>query len=130
MVRGSIFVIAGSLVLGGCAIHKETPNNFSGQRTVFHNPYVAPELDERLAGPGELALAYPGRGAYAYDQDGNRVRLSRSQRRYFRLQREVLAGVAERERLRSEMQAREADAAPPPVPSAPPTASQGAATPR
>ncbi|MEM7779787.1 MAG: hypothetical protein AAF697_05260 [Pseudomonadota bacterium] len=133
MFRISASVIAGSLILSGCAVSQETQNNFGGHRSVFHNPYVAPELAQGDVGPetGDPikdarqpyldGLFYPGRGEYAYDREGNRIRLSRASRRELRRRQDALEVIEQGNALRDELRAREAERASP-VPSAPPIA--------
>lgn len=118
-------VLATALALGACAA-SQTENRFTGERTVFDNPYVAPELDQRAIGPGSQGneligkdrwidgLLYPGAGDIAYDREGNRVRLSRSDRRELRERYLALQAQAEQNELVAEFNARQADLPPPP----------------
>jgi len=83
--------IAGATVLGGCSTGPANP--FLTERSVFASPYVDPEIDKTGVGPDcpsdRLStegcwidgLFYPGRGHYALDRNGNRVRLTKSERR-------------------------------------------------
>ncbi len=94
----TVAVTLGSLALASCA----TGDPFDGGRSVFNNPYAAPVVDNGPVGPecDESAvrrdgcfldsLFYPGRGRYALDRDGNRVRLTRSERRFFRERNEAI----------------------------------------
>ena len=139
MVRKFAVLSAACLALGACATSSETPNNFAAERGIFSSPYVAPELSRRAVGPGALDehgrrrrwdddLLYPGGGEFAYDREGNRVRLSR---RELRELREVYfadqAQAVQDERI-AEFNAQQASAPPalpPPQPSAPPVAGTG-----
>ena len=136
MAAKHLILIGLSLGLGACATNTDTPNNFAAERTVFGNPYVAPELDRRLVGPYSPddddergnrrwrdGLLYPGAGDIAYDQEGNRVQLSRRdqrelQKRYFANQAQAVqdARIAEFNAQQAELPP------PPPQPSAPPVA--------
>ena len=94
MNRASIIALIALPALGACA---STPQNpFDGGRTVFYNPYAALEIENGPVGPEtERAfprdkgrwidgLFYPGAGWFAYDRGGNRVALSRQDRRELR----------------------------------------------
>ncbi|EAQ29630.1 chorismate mutase [Erythrobacter sp. NAP1] len=139
MVRNFVLLTAASLVLGACATSSDTPNNFAAERGIFTSPYAAPEIDRRAVGPGVLDehgrwrrwdddLLYPGGGEFAYDREGNRVRLSRRELRelcevYFANQ----AQAVQDERI-AEFNAQQASASPappPPQPSAPPVTNTG-----
>jgi hypothetical protein len=129
-------------LLGACASPATSApeNQFTGQRTVFYNPYAAPELQNGPVGPEQCAecpgvegrwldgLIYPGRGHYAYDRDGNRVQLSRSDRRELRRRFQAIEVQAEINRRVAEFGARQASI-PPAIPTAPPLASPPAAPP-
>ena len=106
--------LIGMLALGACATSQ--PNTFlPGERTVFDNPYVAPELAERGVGAGHGGLFYPGAGRYAFDQDGNRVELSSAELRSFRERAEQVRQQAEQSELLKEMSASQTSKTPPPV---------------
>ncbi|MDJ0642230.1 MAG: hypothetical protein QNJ15_05395 [Erythrobacter sp.] len=89
MRAGALVAALMSVALAGCT----TGDSLGGTRTVFDNPYSALEFDNGPVGPGcnkDVAvgeacyidsLIYPGRGRYAFDREGNRVRLSKEQRR-------------------------------------------------
>jgi hypothetical protein len=90
-----LFLLAA--LLGGCA----TGDPLEGQRTVFNNPYVPPQVDQRGIGPqcdvdiGRDAtciggpVLYPGRGQGAVLGNGERVRLTRAQARLLRERAEL-----------------------------------------
>ncbi|AWW74310.1 hypothetical protein CD351_07705 [Erythrobacter sp. KY5] len=139
MVRNVAILSAVGLALGACATSSDTPNNFAAERGIFGSPYVAPELNRRAEGPGALDeirrwrrwdddLLYPGGGEFAYDREGNRVRLSRRELRELReLYFADQAQAVQDERIDefNAMQARAPNAPPPPKPSAPPVAGNG-----
>ncbi|MBI1404325.1 MAG: hypothetical protein GC147_14095 [Porphyrobacter sp.] len=95
---GSVIAAAAALLAGGCA----TADPLEGRRTVFANPYVAPEISRRGIGPqcdvdfGRDAtclsgpLIYSGRGSHASLGNGQSVRLTRAQRRILRERAEAL----------------------------------------
>lgn len=95
-VRSSIILAA--LLLGGCA----TPDSLEGQRTVFNNPYVNPQISQSGIGPQcdvafgrdatclGMALIHPGNGRRASLGNGETVRLTRAQARILRSRAEVL----------------------------------------
>ena len=114
MTTKLILACTAPLALGACAT-SETVNNFTAERTVFANPYVAPEIDASGIGAGRGGLCYPGAGRYAFDQEGNRVELSRAERRTFRERAALIREQAELNELVAEFKAR-------PEPSAPPIA--------
>jgi hypothetical protein len=109
--RSSMFFVIA--LLSACA----TGDPLEGQRTVFSNPFVAPEFDRRGIGPqcdadfGRDAtclsgpLIYSGRGRTASLGNGKTIRLTRAQARLLRERAELL------ESLRT---------APPPKPLPPP----------
>ena len=103
------------LAVSACAT-SETVNNFTAERSVFANPYVAPEIAGRTDAAG---LFYPGRGRFALDQDGNRVELSRAERRTFRERAELIREQAELNELVAEFNARPQPTAPPIAPANP-----------
>ena len=125
MIAPRASIILSAALLGGCA----TADPLEGQRTVFNNPYVPPEMDRRAIGPqcdvdiGRDAtclggpLIYPGRGRTAVLSNGERVRLTRAQAQLLRER------AALREARRNEP--------PPPPPLKPvlPTAASGGETP-
>lgn len=98
MIPPRVSIILVAALLGGCA----TADSLEGQRTVFSNPYVAPEVDRRGIGPqcdvefGRDAtclggpLIYPGRGRAAGLGNGESVRLTRAQARLVRQRAEAL----------------------------------------
>lgn len=111
MICRTIVALSTLTALGACATSRETPNNFTAERTSLGSPYVAPVLARGQIG-SESGLPYmlvrTGRGVIAYDHKGNRVDLSRQERRVL-------------ERQLGEQDAR--DRLPPPAdPPAPPTA--------
>jgi len=140
-VRGASRVIkcVGLVTLIGtlcsCAV-SEPQVGFAGERTVFHNPYAAQEFENGPVGPDQCAecpgndgrwldgLFYPGAGHYAFDRSGNRVPLSREDRRELRLRNELIGDQAEINRKVAEFDAHQAAMLdrPLPQPSAPPTA--------
>jgi len=79
--------------LAGCGSTSHS-NPFLSQRDVFFNPYAAPTVDDRMIGPecseAQLnskgcwidGLLYPGKGHFAFDRNGNRIPLTRSERRF------------------------------------------------
>ncbi|MEP3420175.1 MAG: hypothetical protein ABJN35_00430 [Erythrobacter sp.] len=119
------------VLLGACAT-APTQQRFAGERTVFHNPYASPALSNGPVGPGACAdqpasdqcwiegLLYPGRGNFAYDRNGNRIQLSRSDRRELRRRFELIRDQAEINRRVAEFNAQQANFPPNPVPNAPP----------
>lgn len=119
--------------LAACA-STQPSTAFGGERTVFDNPYADPVIANGPVGPEQCGafegqqgcwldgLFYPGKGSYAYDRDGNRVSLSRSERRAFREQAFLVREQARINRLVAEFNARQAEMPPPPEPSAPPIA--------
>ena len=98
------------------SVAPETVNNFTAERSVFANPYVAPEIAGRTDAAG---LFYPGRGRFALDQDGNRVELSRAERRTIRERAELIREQAELNELVAEFNARPQPTAPPLAPANP-----------
>jgi len=94
----AVIVGFGSLALAGCA----TADTLQGSRSVFNNPYsalifangpVGPDCEGQVNRPDGCfldTLAYPGRGRYARDRDGNLVRLTRSERRFLRQRNEAI----------------------------------------
>lgn len=90
--------------LTGCAAH-EPFASLQAQRGVFASPYVAPEISQQGIGPEPEGVdparrpyldgvSYLGRG-YAVDRNGNRVRLTRNDRRLLRERSERLRQRAE-----------------------------------
>ncbi len=118
-----LVIATGFCVLSGCASSSDELG-LNGNRSVFHNPYSTPvEIGEQDTGTS--GLRYPGRGHYAYDEDGNRVRISRAERRLLRQRfRDVQDQIEINERV-AEFNAQNAGP-PEPVPSAPPVAIQSA----
>lgn len=111
LMQSRLILAAGvCLGVGACAT-PETVNNFTAERSVFANPYVAPEIDGHT---GDGGLIYPGRGRFAFDQDGNRVELSRAERRTFRERTALIQEQAELNQLVAEFNARQAEMPPPP----------------
>lgn len=101
LMRSQVIAVGtGSLALAGCA----TGNVFDDGRSVFNNPYDVIAVDYGTVGPkcNEPAtrrdgcyldsLIYPGRGKYALDRDGNRVRLTRRERSFIRERNEAIQG--------------------------------------
>ena len=95
-VRSSM-IIAAAAVLSGCA----SADSLEYGRTVFHNPYAAPEIDRTGAGPqcevdlGRDATCLNGavirgrRGRAAILSNGETVRLTRVQARLLRQQADL-----------------------------------------
>jgi hypothetical protein len=125
MISARSGVIITALVLGACTTAAEPA--LHGERTVFHNPFVPPAIDQRGIGPqcdvdiGQDAtclggpIIYPGRGRHISLGNGETARLTRGQARLLREREELL------EALRDQPP-------PPPPPAAPPvapTASKG-----
>lgn len=113
-------LLAMMIGLGACT----AGSGLEGQRTVFSNPFVPPEIDRSGIGPqcdvdigrdmtclGGPVL-YPGRGRVASLGHGETVRLTRAQRRFLRERAELL------ERLGDPPPA--PAPAPPPAPEPPP----------
>ncbi len=137
MKTTAALAIAASLALGACA-SSDQQLGLDGNRSVFHNPYAAPELANGPVGPDQCAdcpgidgrwlegLTYPGRGDFAYDRNGNRVQLSRADRRVLRARFRAIRDQAEINRRVEEFNARQAAAPPIPAPTAPPVASKPA----
>lgn len=86
--------ILAALLLGGCA----SGDSLAGQRTVFSNPYVAPQIDSAGIGPqceeqfgrdatclGEVIATFR-RGRVAKLSNGETIRLTRNQVRILREQ--------------------------------------------
>ena len=131
MVIKTAAAIPVALLLSACA-PTTTPNNFGGERTVFYNPYAAPELSNGPVGPDQCegcpgdggryldGLFYPGAGQYAFTRAGKRIRLSRAERRQFRDRFRALNQRIELERSTAAFNARQVSVPPKPVPSAPP----------
>ena len=119
MTMQPVPIFVASLLLAGCASASEGP--LSGQRTVFSNPFVAPEIDQRGIGPAcDVAfgqdetclgrpLIYPGRGRIASLGNGETVRLTRTQR-------DVLRDRAEANRARAQALEHVEPSPPPPPP--------------
>ncbi len=124
--------VAAIFMVTACA-SPTTENQFTGERTVFHNPYAAPELQNGPVGPDQCeqcfgvdgrwlnGLFYPGRGDFAYNRKGERVRLSRNDRRELRRRFQAMEDQIEINRRVDEFNARRVSI-PEPVPSAPPVA--------
>ena len=119
--------------LSACAAVPSS-DGFAGERTVFHNPYaslesengpVGPECDGCFGNDGRWldGLVYVG-GDYAFDRKGNRVRLSRNDRRALESRRQAVIDRAESNRSLAEDSARGASGPPEPVPSAPAVSAQ------
>lgn len=131
MIVRPFFAIAALSALSACVANPQS--EFNGQRTVFDNPYSA-SIDRGPVGPDQCAecpgvegrllevLNYPGRGRFAYDRNGNRVELSRSERRTLRQRFDAIEDQAEINRRVAAFNAAQAALPPPPVPSAPPVA--------
>lgn len=134
MNRHTIAMCALPLVLSACASYP-AQDGFAGVRTVFHNPYTDPVVDDRMIGPDQErnafgidgrwidGLFYPGVGRFAYDRNGNVVRLSRRDRRILR---QRARDLREQERINQAVadfnrrNAGPSPQVPAPVPSAPP----------
>lgn len=96
-------VILSALALGACTTAAEPA--LHGERTVFYNPFVPPEIDQRGIGPqcdvdiGRDAtclggpIIYPGRGRAASLGNGETIRLTRAQRRILRERAELLEAL-------------------------------------
>jgi hypothetical protein len=97
--RGSMFFIIA--LLSACA----TSDPLEGQRTVFSNPYVAPDIDRRGIGPQcdvdfgrdatclGVPLILSERGRTAALGSGETIRLTRSQARLVRERAELLEAL-------------------------------------
>lgn len=73
--------LAATFALGACA-SPGPGGDLTGSRTAFHNPYATVE---RFEEQGRMdGLFYPGAGRFAFDSEGNRVRLSRRELRAMR----------------------------------------------
>lgn len=126
-------ILGSTLALAACA-PGPSQHGFGGVRTVFHNPYAALELANGPVGPDVCedqqstdqcwlnGLLYPGRGQFAYDRQGNRVQLSRSDRRELRRRFELIRDQAEINRRVEAFNAMQANMPPVPAPNAPPIA--------
>ena len=113
MITRILIGAASIAALSGCAANGDLTG-------VQNSPYTVPV---NIGDGPPSDLRYPGRGPYAYDGDGNRVRLSRRERRQFRERfRNVQAQIEQNERV-AEFNAQNAGP-PEPVPSAPPVASE------
>ena len=94
MMAARTVLLAGALVLGGCA--SSSSSRFDAERTVFNNPYVPPVIDPGAIGPrcdeprrqGSICtsggIIYPGRGRHALLANGEVIRLTRAERRFLR----------------------------------------------
>ena len=119
MIAKAASALAAVLALSACA--KSPPDNFfAGQRTVFDNPYIAPELASRGDGSGREGLIYPGAGRYAFDQDGNRVELTPAELRDFRERAEIIREHSEQAELLKGPGAPQVQLMPPPEQTATP----------
>jgi hypothetical protein len=90
MTLQPVLILVASLLLVGCASAPDSA--LSGQRTLFSNPYVVPEIDRSGIGPAcDVAigrdvtclggpLIYPGRGRVDSLGNGQTFRLTRAQR--------------------------------------------------
>ena len=129
---------AGSLLLLGACASNPSQAGFSGERTVFHNPYADPVIANGPIGLEQCGvfagqagcwldgLFYPGAGGYAFDRAGNRVSLSKRERRAFRERSRLIAEQVELNELVADFNERQASLPPPPVPTAPPIATPAA----
>jgi len=118
MICRYLIATAGALAASACST---TPkNSFAAGRTVFDNPYVAPTGAEPTDESG--GLFYPGAGRYAFDAEGNRVELTKSERRDARERARLAGEQAELNELVEEFDARAEDMRPSPMPSALPVA--------
>ena len=113
MINRLLICASSAVALSACASSESA-------LSVNHSPYTVPV---NIGDNDPLGnLRYPGTGPYAYDADGNRVRLSRRERRQLRERyRNVQAQVEQNERV-AEFNA-ENSGPPEPIPSAPPVAS-------
>ncbi|MFO6430002.1 hypothetical protein ACLBKT_07905 [Erythrobacter sp. W302b] len=115
-IRPRLILVAA--LLGGCA----TGDALEGQRTVFSNPYVAPEIDQTGIGPecnrarGQDAtclgvpLTRKGRGnSIGEGSFANTRSYNRNQRRILREREELLRQISAQQR-------QEPSAPPPPLP--------------
>lgn len=103
MIAARSSVILAALVLGACTTASDPASR--GQRTVFHNPLVPPEIDQRGIGPqcdvdiGRDAtclggpIIYPGRGRHVSLGNGETARLTRGQARLLRERAELLEAL-------------------------------------
>ena len=128
-------VLAGAVILTACSTN-QTVSGFDGERSVFHNPYAPVVIDHGPVGPEQCVgcpdgvwvdgFFYPGRGAYAYDRYGTRILLTRQEGRQARERYRQVSALIEQNRAIEQFNAAKAGALPPPpIPSAPPIASQG-----
>lgn len=110
--------------------------DLTGTRTAFHNPYAT---IERFEEEGRVdALFYPGAGRFAFDSEGNRVRLSRGELRAIRSRAAAINSIvilrdalASGERVAFPFENLDPRGTPPPVepsPDAPPIAEPSAPT--
>jgi hypothetical protein len=143
-------MVVSLMALSACASPREP--GFTGQRTVFSNPYIPPVIDPGTVGPRcdavpvrrsvctSGAILYPGRGRNALLPNGEIIRLTRAERRFLRdradalqAQRDVFEALANGTPLPPgspalpREQGGRAPSAPPPTlpPSAPPMAARG-----
>ncbi|QIQ86540.1 hypothetical protein [Erythrobacter sp.] len=73
--------LAAMFALAACA-SPSPRGDLTGTRTAFHNPYAT---IERFEEEGRVdALFYPGAGRFAFDSEGNRIRLSQAELRAVR----------------------------------------------
>lgn len=119
MTAKSAVTMVSLLALGACA-SSQSETSFAGERTVFDNPYVAPELADRGDGAGRDGLIYPGAGRYAFDQDGNRVELTPAELRDFRERAEIIREHSEQAKLLKGPGAPQVQVMPPPEQTATP----------
>ena len=87
---------------------------------MFYNPYAALELENGPVGPDQCegcpgakghwldGLFYPGAGDYAFDRNGNRVLLSRDDRRELQRREKLIGDQVEVIRKVAEFNARQA----------------------
>ncbi len=87
-------ILGGALLLGSLtACGSTAADPFNGVRTVFHNPYQAPDagpVTGREFGWFEGRF-YPGKGNVVFDGLGNRREMTHRERRYWKKQREQRA---------------------------------------
>lgn len=132
MRRMAILATTAALSLGACST-AQSGTGFDGQRGLFHNPYAPIEVANGPVGPEQCqncpdgvwvdGLFYPGRGWDAYDRLGNRVRLSRQERRDARERFRLIRNQIEQNAAVAQFNAALAGSLPPPpIPSAPPVA--------
>ncbi|MEE4337319.1 MULTISPECIES: hypothetical protein [Erythrobacter] len=80
MTRMALMVLAATFALGACT-SAGSRGDLAGARTVFHNPFATMERFEDEMRDGAFL---PGSGRFAFDREGNPIRLRREERRAMR----------------------------------------------